>query len=84
MKCKHENVTFTETIPAHHKRIFDGYDNYYCNNDYGDGQLSVEVCCDDCGIFRKLTYRNQSQQPKWIKKRISKMVKDGKWFFSCI
>lgn len=78
--CKHNNITFVETIEAYHQRIFEG-NSYYKNNEYGN-RIRVCVCCDDCGIKKVITYKNKDNQPKWISEKIEIMKSKNEWFFT--
>lgn len=78
--CKHDNVTFVETIEAYHQRIFET-DTYYKNNEYG-GRIRVRAFCNDCGIAKKITYKNKDKLPKWLSTKIEIMKNNEDWFLT--
>ena len=77
--CKHQNVTFVETIEAYHQRIFE-VDSYYKNNEYGN-RIGVGAICNNCGLSKKITHKNKDKLPKWLSTQIDVMKKQGDWFY---
>lgn len=78
--CKHENVTFTETIEAYHQIIFE-VDNYYKNNEYGN-RIKIDAICNDCGLSKRINYKNKDKLPKWLSLKIEIIKSNGDWFFT--